>query len=80
MVSLSIYDDDDTLLAFLDPKAVSVVGGISATLTFTWTASQLGPFVASTVVWAGGQEYGPLSQNIGGGERIFLPLVLKNQG
>ncbi len=80
IASLTIYDSDDAVLAFLEPKAATVVGAISATLTFTWTADRLGPFTASTVILAGGEEYGPVSQNIGGGKRIFLPVVLKNQG
>jgi len=77
IASLTIYDSDDTVLAFLDPKSVSVAGGSSGTLTFTWTADRLGPFTASTVVMAGGEEYGPVSKNIGGGVRVFLPIVLR---
>jgi len=77
IASLTIYDSDDTVLAFLEPKSVLVAGAGSATLTFTWTADRLGPFTASTVVMAGGEEYGPVSKNISGGVRVFLPIVLR---
>jgi len=78
VASLTIYDSDDTVLAFLEPQSVLVAGETSATLTFTWTADRLGPFTASTVVMAGGEEYGPVSENVGGGSRVFLPIVLRN--
>jgi len=78
VASLTIYDSDDTVLAFLEPQSVLVAGEISATLTFTWTADRLGPFTASTVVMAGGEEYGPVSENVSGGVRVFLPIVLRN--
>ena len=78
IASLTIYDSDDAVLAFLDPKSATVVGGSSGTLTFNWTADRLGPFTASTVVMAGGEEYGPVSKNISGGVRVFLPVVLRN--
>jgi hypothetical protein len=76
--SLSIYDAEGALLAFLEPKSAQVAGGSLGTLSFAWTADRAGPFVASAVVMAGGQEYGPISQAVAGPFRVFLPVVLKN--
>jgi len=75
--SLGIYGADGTLLGFVNPQATTVAGGSSGTLTFTWTPESAGTYVASAVVAAGGQEYGPLSRTVDVGHRIFLPLILR---
>ena len=78
LASLSVYDDESTLVAFLPAKAVTVAGESSATLSFQWTADGSGPHTASFMLAAGGQEYGPLSQDFDVGYHIYLPLILRN--
>jgi hypothetical protein len=71
--SLSIYDAQDALVAFLEPRSAEVAGGGVGTLSFVWTADRDGPFVTSAVVTA---VAGPFPQ--AGPFRVFLPVVLKN--
>ena len=78
LASLVIYDADDTLVAFLEPQAAIVPGGGSATPTFSWTPDSPGTYVASVVVAAGGQEYGPASQSFDVAYTVYLPLVLRS--
>ena len=80
VVSLAIYDDEDAIVAFLTPQTVAVPGASSATLPFPWTPNRSGTYIASAVVVAGGQEYGPVSESFTVGYRIFLPLALSGVG
>jgi hypothetical protein len=77
MASLVIYDEDDTLVAWLEPEGAIVDGGASHAWTFSWTPDQPGDYVASAIIMAGGQEYGPVSKPFVIGYPIYLPLVSK---
>jgi len=80
IASLTIYDADDALVAFLEPQAAVVPGEDSRALTFSWTPERAGTYVASAVVSGGGQEYGPISQNFRTGYQVFLPVVIRSSG
>ena len=77
IASLAIFDADDTMVAFLEPQAAAVAGEASATFNFAWTPQTSGTYVASAVVAAGGEEYGPKSESVNVGYRVYLPLALK---
>jgi hypothetical protein len=77
IASLAIYDADDALVDLLPAPAAIVAGGGSTTLSFTWTPDQVGDYTASFVLSAGGQEYGPFSQRVEVGYRVYLPLAIR---
>jgi hypothetical protein len=78
IASLTIYDDEGTVVGFLPGQAAVVDGGGSATLPFAWTAQEPGSYTASFAVAAGGQEYGPVSESFEVIHGVYLPLVLRN--
>jgi len=78
LASLAIYDQDDSLVAYLPSQGAVVAGGGSATLTFAWIPEDLGYYTASFMLVAGGQEYGPLSRDLEVGHVVYLPLVVRD--
>ncbi len=75
--SVAIYDAGGSMVGFLPPQTVAVTGTMSATMSFSWTPPRSGTYVASAVVMAGGQEYGPVAETFTAGYKAYLPVVLK---
>lgn len=69
--TLQILDVQGVPISFTVAGGLLVPAGGSYDLDMAWTGRLEGE-----AYWVG-QEYGPMSQNIAGGYRIFLPLVLK---
>ena len=78
VASLSIYDSRGRLAGYLLPQTVIVPGAMTQTVGFSWTPPRSGRYVASAVVTAGGQEYGPFSRVFTVEYQAFLPIVLRN--
>jgi hypothetical protein len=78
VTSLSIYDSRGRLAGYMLPQTVIVPGAMTQTVAFSWTPPRSGRYVASAVVTAGGQEYGPVSRVFTVEYQAFLPILMRN--
>jgi hypothetical protein len=78
VAGLAIFDQEDSLVAFLPSQRAVIPGGHGATLTFAWTPEQPGTYTASFMLIASGQEYGPISEDVDVSHVVYLPMIMKN--